>query len=232
MKLKIPLTIFISVFFNFSILKSQDTRNLKLTFQPQYADSILHLGDHYYPLNDHDSLQFETLKFYISGIVLTDNKGAVWIENNSFHLLDASQEQGLQCNLDIPNNFNCKSVQFQIGIDSTTNVSGALGGDLDPTKGMYWTWQSGYINFKLEGKSNLCKTRNNEFQFHIGGYLYPFSCLQTIQLDLKPTEDPVIILDIKKMLASIDLSKQNQIMNTGLDAVKFSSLISNSFRVK
>lgn len=118
-----------------------------------------------------------------------------------------------------------------MGIDSTTNVSGA-GGDLDPTKGMYWTWQSGYINFKLEGKSNLCKTRNNEFQFHIGGYLFPFSCVQTIQLDLKPTEEPVIIIDIKKLLAPIDLSKQNQIMNTGLDAVKFSVLISNSFRVK
>ena len=67
--------------------------------------------------------------------------------------------------LQIPSNIPFSKLKFQLGIDSLTNVSGAMGGDLDPTKGMYWTWQSGYINMKIEGKSNSCKTRKNQFQF-------------------------------------------------------------------
>ena len=61
-----------------------------------------------------------------------------------------------------------KRIYFQIGIDSLTNVSGDLDGDLDPALGMYWAWNSGYINMKLEGKSSSCKSVKKEFQFHIG----------------------------------------------------------------
>jgi hypothetical protein len=42
---------------------------------------------------------------------------------------------------DLPTYLKYDQIQFQLGIDSLTNVSGAMGGDLDPTKGMYWTWQ-------------------------------------------------------------------------------------------
>ena len=76
-------------------------------------------------------------------------------------------------------------IKFNLGIDSLTNVSGVMGGDLDPTKGMYWTWQSGYINFKMEGSSAVCPTRNHEFQFHIGGYQDPFYAMQTLELEVK-----------------------------------------------
>ena len=74
------------------------------------------------------------------------------------------------------------TIAFNLGIDSITNVSGAQGGDLDPTKGMYWAWQSGFINIKLQGTSNSCPPPKNEFEFHLGGYQYPFNSLQTIIL--------------------------------------------------
>jgi len=59
-----------------------------------------------------------------------------------------------------------------IGTDSITNVSGALDGDLDPIKGMYWAWNSGCINFKLEG-TRVISGKKTPFEYHIGGYNGP-----------------------------------------------------------
>lgn len=118
-----------------------------------------------------------------------------------------------------------------MGIDSLTNVSGALGGDLDPTKGMYWTWQSGYINFKLEGKSQYCNTRNNEFQFHLGGYLQPFYCLQSLKMKVNNSQEINIVLDVKKIIDAIDLKSLNHVMSPGKDAMTLSIIAANSFTI-
>jgi hypothetical protein len=97
-------------------------------------------------------------------------------------------------------------IQFSIGIDSLTNVSGAMGGDLDPVNGMYWSWQSGYINFKVEGNSEKSGAVHKDFQFHIGGYLKPFETLQTVILPLKRNQN-VIFVDVSRFLSEIDLKK-------------------------
>ena len=39
-----------------------------------------------------------------------------------------------------------------LGVDSVLNYNGVHEGALDPINGMYWTWQTGYIHCKLEGK--------------------------------------------------------------------------------
>ena len=117
-------------------------------------------------------------------------------------------------------------------IDSVTNVSGALGGDLDPTKGMYWTWQSGYINFKLEGKSNLCPTRKNEFHFHLGGYLHPYNALKTVKLKVQQSTDIAVVFDVKKLFSAIDLKSTNQIMTPMKEAVLISEKVAQAFSIK
>ena len=63
-----------------------------------------------------------------------------------------------------------------------------MGGDLDPTKGMYWAWQSGYINFKMEGSCSQCLATKNNFEFHLGGYQQPFYAMQTIELNTTACE--------------------------------------------
>lgn len=123
------------------------------------------------------------------------------------------------------------TIKFHLGIDSLTNVSGAVGGDLDPTKGMYWSWQSGYINFKLEGNSPLCNTRNHEFQFHLGGYSAPFASMQTVYLPLTAKQKANILFDVQKLLSAIDLSVQQSIMIPGGDAVALSRLVASSFSI-
>ena len=87
---------------------------------------------------------------------------------------------------------NIKSISFCIGIDSLASVSGALSGDLDPSNGMYWAWQSGYINMKIEGTSSSCKTRKNSFNFHIGGYLKPYNAIKKIEIPINKIQNQII----------------------------------------
>ena len=209
----------------------QTLSNHILDFQPTYGKSSLVLNDKNYFLDKGDSVLFNTLKFYISGIELLNDGLTVWKEENSFHLMDASNENSFSVLLKRPLNITFNKIKFNLGIDSITNSSGAMGGDLDPTKGMYWTWQNGYINFKLEGKSNQCKTRNNEFEFHIGGYQYPNNALQTIILLTPPTEKTKIYLDIESLLKKIDLTNVNHIMSPCNEAVLISKNVADNFSV-
>lgn len=211
------------------LVYAQSENQHTLTFRPVFNNAELILNDTYYPLGNNDSIQFETLRFYISGLELINDYKPIWKEKNSFHLVDATNKKTLSVSIQCPSNLLFNQIKFNLGIDSITNVSGALGGDLDPTRGMYWTWQSGYINFKLEGKSNRCSTRNHEFQFHLGGYLYPDSALQTLILNGSANEKTEIVFDLGKLISTIDLSKQNQIMSPGKDAVLLSGKVAKCF---
>jgi hypothetical protein len=200
-----------------------------IAFSPLYGKEKLQT-DHYYK-NGNDSVLIETLKFYISGIELLHKGKVVWQEKNSFHLIDVSNEKTMNLFCLVPANIQFTQLKLNLGIDSTTNVSGALGGDLDPTKGMYWTWQSGYINFKLEGKSNLCKTRANEFQLHLGGYQFPFNGLKTVTFNVINKNKTTIILDMEQFLNSLHLSQQNHIMSPKAESVLLSETVSKLFSV-
>ncbi len=226
MKLKILFALFVAIFCN-GYLHAQSTD--KILFHPTFGKSALHLDDSCYTK---DSIYFSQLKLYISGVEFLNKDSIVWKEANSYHLLDASDEKSLYILVNSPSDLKFTKIKFNLGIDSITNVSGAMGGDLDPTKGMYWTWQSGYINLKLEGKSKLCKTRNNEFQFHLGGYQNADNALQTIILNVSENKNIDILIDIEKMLAAIDLSEQNQIMSPGKEAVLLSEKFSKIFSIQ
>jgi hypothetical protein len=122
------------------------------------------------------------------------------------------------------------SMQFNVGIDSSTQVSGVMGGDLDPVHGMYWTWQSGYIDIKMEGVVYSAATKK-EVQYHIGGYQPPFNALRKIQLPLKNAQ-PEIALELNTVLSTFDLSKVNHIMSPCKESVLLADKIANSFNVK
>lgn len=213
-----------------SVLLAQTEKKI-VVFNPVFGNSKLQI-DSTYKLPDGDSIQIEALRFYISEIEFLQNGKKIWQEKNSYHLIDLAQKGSLTIALNLPTNIAFTQLKFNLGIDSLTNVSGAMGGDLDPTKGMYWAWQSGYINFKLEGKSNLCKTRNNEFQFHLGGYQYPFNNLQTIFIDVLPNHIIDLEIDIQKIINGINLSQQHHIMSPCVEAISLSETVVRSLSIK
>lgn len=225
----IKKSIFLGQLFLFftTVTMAQSIEKQSIEVLLKCKDSNFDINDERYThLENGDSVLVETLRFYISNLQLLQNGQVVVSDKNTAHLIDASDKNTLHFIVEKPQNIAYNQVKFNLGIDSLTNVSGALGGDLDPTKGMYWTWQSGYINFKLEGKNPHCKTRNNAFQLHLGGYAAPYNTLQTIVLDIKNNQ---IIFDIATLLNHIDYIKKPNIMSPCKEAVELSKIISKGF---
>ncbi len=105
------------------------------------------------------------LKYYVSNIQFVNDK--IIKPNKSVYLIDASKNNVLK----VPVYYTkITGVSFWLGVDSIDNCSGAQSGALDPLNDMFWTWNNGYIMFKLEGKSNSSKADNNRIEHHIGGY--------------------------------------------------------------
>ena len=215
-----------------NISSAQNDEAITLQFNPVFGREALVLGQSYFSTNNHDSIEIDVFKFYISGVELLLNGKIVWKELNSFHLVDASVINSLSTKLNTSSKLIFNKLKFNVGIDTITNVAGAMGGDLDPTKGMYWTWQSGYINFKLEGKSKVCNTRNNEFTFHLGGYQYPYNTLQSVNLNTNNLNELSIVINVEEMISKIDLRKQNHIMSPGKEAVLLSNELTGIFSVQ
>ncbi|MEY4905073.1 MAG: hypothetical protein RLZZ292_2888 [Bacteroidota bacterium] len=190
------------------------------------------IEDTYSHFKNGDSLLVEMLRFYISNIEFWQKDNVIFQEKNSVHLIDAASPQTLQFSFNLPSEIEYDQLKFNLGIDSTTNVSGAFGGDLDPTKGMYWTWQSGYVNFKIEGKSAQSKARNNEFQYHLGGYLLPFYALQKVVLPLKKKDDIHVVFDVAEFLTQSDFAKKSHIMSPSTEAVSLSERVAKGFSVE
>lgn len=122
-------------------------------------------------------------KFYITQIRLlnTDSGISYNVNKDEYFLVDHSDPNSIQLKLKaVPSTYN--AIAFMVGVDSTRNVSGAQTGALDPGKGMFWTWNSGYIMAKLEGNSPVSNQPNNVFEYHIGGFAGPDNVLKQISL--------------------------------------------------
>ncbi|MEO8516954.1 MAG: MbnP family protein, partial [Flavobacterium sp.] len=206
--------------------------SLFIRFNLKWKNEPLEINKTYHSKTD--SLQLTTFKFYVSGVRIEFEDSSFFIEKNSFHLVDIEDLNSLRIPIFEKINKKIIKVTFNIGIDKETSTSGALSGDLDPTKGMYWAWQSGYINMKIEGKSSSCKTRKNDFQFHLGGYLEPYYAMRKIEINTNSnaTNDYYINVDASKLFQTIDLSKENSVMIPGLKAMKLSDYSKEMFVTK
>jgi hypothetical protein len=161
-----------------------------------------------------DSIQFDNIRFYLSNIQLEMDDKTVIHDTVKAHLIDVFEPNTLRIAMPKVEGKRVKKLRFNVGIDSLTNVSGALSGDLDPQKGMYWAWQSGYVNMKIEGRSPKCKSRKNVFQYHIGGYLPPFYAMRRVELPILGiyTEGSFLKVDFSKFFENIHIASQNSIM--------------------
>ena len=118
------------ILFTVGTLIGISQQELKITFQLEDTD---------------EHIQINQLKYYVSSIRLMKIDEVTYEESNSYHLIDHHDEQSLTISLSLPDKIVFDALTFNIGVDSAKNMQGVHGGDLDPTKGMYWTWQSGYI---------------------------------------------------------------------------------------
>jgi hypothetical protein len=101
--------------------------------------------------------------------------------DQSYHLVNAEDSQSLTIPL-AGLKQGIYDLGFSIGVDSMTSKQGLKSGALDPTKGMFWAWNTGYIFVKVEGTSSASKARKHLFGYHLGGAEGPNKSLQSILL--------------------------------------------------
>ncbi len=183
-----------------------------------------------------DTLTFDKIKMYLSKPQFIYKNDLNPEEANSYHLIDIENPKSQQFSVKNSSRKEIIGLKFNIGIDSLASVSGAMEGALDATNGMYWAWQSGFINFKIEGKSSSCLTRKNKFQFHVGGYLQPYYAMKSIAISMEQIQilnnSVRINVDLAKLFDAIQLSQTNTVMIPGKEAMKLADLTKSIFSIE
>ncbi|MEY3586163.1 MAG: hypothetical protein RLZZ243_1227 [Bacteroidota bacterium] len=172
----------------------------QLHLQFQWGSDIIQL-EKVYKLGD-DSIYFDELKMYVSDFHFQKQNRQHHILET--HLIDLADQQSLTLFPDFPVK-DYETISFQFGMDSSYHVSQSVEGDLDPLKGMYWAWNSGYIQFKCTGKCTRIPLEDQSFEFHLGGYRKPHETRipmllviqgDTVILDMKPFFEQVAHLEV------------------------------------
>lgn len=225
--MKYRIALLISLFWSMA-LSGQKTG--LLTFEFFFGEQKLELNKTYFIKGLHDSVSISSFKCYISNIRIKNTKGKSVCAEKKHHLLNIENPATLI--IPINTKLPATAITFNIGIDSITNSKALLSGDLDPLNGMYWTWQSGFINWKIEGSSPHLNTRNDHFQYHIGGFTAPFNTLQTVTLKLdEPSNTSCILVDLKPFFETDGLFNTPEIMSPGLKAMALANVFSTLFSI-
>lgn len=214
------------VFCFFLITGYGQTTSINITFQPSISNEFIGLNT-IYSLSDSSKMEITTCRFYVSNFTFYSNNKLVSEQKGAF-LIDLENTESLQLTFPIS---GVDSVRFNLGIDSSTNVAGILDGDLDPIKGMYWTWNSGYINSKIEGTFTKTNGVKIPFEYHLGGYLPPYQTLQTLTFKCEKSESTLVKLDLSQFISSLEIEQCNNVMIPGPKAVELSKLLTKCFKI-
>lgn len=149
---------FLSFFFFLSFSSHQEktdvgntSSTIKIIFKNKVKGSSIILNDSLYTNPFNEKYSITRLRYYVSNVCLNGSVNN-FKEKNSYHLIDESKKESQSFTITLPAG-NYTSLNFLLGVDSLHNVSGAQTDDLDPTKDMFWTWNSGYVMAKMEGNS-------------------------------------------------------------------------------
>jgi hypothetical protein len=132
-----------------------------------------------------DSITLTTFNYYFSNVKLIKSNDSLWSMPDSYYLVRLTST-GSEVELEIPNVpvGEYKGISYMIGVDSTRVVEADLSlPSLQPSNGMFWSWNSGFIFVKCEGTSPQSSRPNRDFIFHIGGYRHPNNAIQTVSHD-------------------------------------------------
>jgi hypothetical protein len=178
--------LFILILGKSNVFAQGEMATAKITFKNVVKDTPVVLYNVNYTNPFGEKYTINKFRYYISKISLKQegkNSGM----NSTIYLIDEGKAASKSISFQVPAG-NYSSLNFQIGVDSIYNVSGAQTGPLDPTKDMFWTWNTGYVMAKLEGISPASKIVNGKYEFHIGGFSGKNNVLKTVNLPFPQNE--------------------------------------------
>jgi hypothetical protein len=164
------------------------------------------------------SVRIDKLRWYLS-LPTAGKKGSkAW-------LLDLADSASLDQQMSRPVN---NKISLLFGIDSAIQVGGVGTGALDPLRGMYWTWQTGYVHWKIEGAIRV-DGLESPLELHLGGFDGATKS-QSMLSDylIYPTTNSVIAeWDISPFLAEVVRRKKFGVMSPSPIAREYCRIIAN-----
>ncbi|MCH7402199.1 MbnP family protein [Belliella kenyensis] len=219
------------------------------------------VGSTNYRYTNNSGQKFNLTRFgyYISHIKLEGPNGELFIDEMNASA-DANQIKGyyqvVQGNSETYNihlkgipHGQYNKITFNLGVREDGIQEGAVGGILDRAAGgWFWNWNSGFINYIIEGHSDASLRDDNRVQIHIGGWKnipsgdstpqrffdnnvdvsLPFDATVTVSNTLRPS--PHIMMDLLKVIGDADLSTENNIHSPAAGKA-FASKLAGAFVV-
>jgi hypothetical protein len=201
-----------------------DKNNVTIEFENRVAAQTLVLNDTKYTNSSGEDFTITTLNYFISNVALKKTDGTVVKMPDQYFLVRQADKSTLMPVLkDVPA-ADYTEMTFTIGVDSVKSISsveqrtGVLDVASYGTDNMYWSWNSGYIFFKMEGISSVAPTNTGgikKYQYHVGGFggrtAATANNLRTVTLSLpsiasvRKSKSPTIhlIADISKVFSGV-----------------------------
>lgn len=156
-------------------------QSLSITIQHTVGDKKLTTSSTFYSTAHQETFRVTRLQYYISNFQLVRYDGSTWTvpQDSSYFLIKSSVPTSERIQLPNVPIGEYVGIRFMVGVDSLRNTKhpsqrkGCLdiGGEAN---GMYWSWNAGYIFFKLEGISPQApidrSSGEHEFTFHVGQF--------------------------------------------------------------
>jgi hypothetical protein len=211
-------------------------RNVQLNLIHKVGKEELVLGNSF--INSlGEEITVQKFKYYLSNFSVTRKDGKEYTLPENYFLVDEADLNSKQIILSIPD-LPYTKIHFLIGVDSIKNVTGIQTGVLDPLKGMFWTWNSGYIMAKLEGTSSASTIAGRSFTYHIGGFKNENNTLRQVELVLGENQNAVteinLIADINQWFKgknSIHIAETPVCHTPGKLAIQFADNYANQFSI-
>jgi len=201
---------FIFIFFSLSSIIAREVQ-----FIPYIGNEQVTIGKQC--VIGQDTLSITSLKYYLS---FTHTKQDSSIHHVTY-LLD--MQDSLKCTL--PDDVTT----FMFGMDSSMNVNTSFTHSLDPIHGMFWTWNSGYVNCKIEGMSNRSRHIHQSFTLCLGGYRFPYSSFFMFKVP-SDQQRVSIPIDLLPVIMHALHKHEGNIMSPGPAAVTCSHILLQSMR--
>ncbi|ASZ09928.1 hypothetical protein KTO58_26280 [Chitinophaga pendula] len=149
---------------------------LSIQFDNIVGEKNLQLNTGVYTNASGEQFSVSTLQYYISNIKVTTSGGQAYTvpQDSSYFLVSESSATSQFVKVKVPEG-EYATLSFVLGVDSLRSTAKVdkRTGVLDPAGeaggNMYWSWNSGYIFFKMEGSSAVAPG-DKKFRYHIGGF--------------------------------------------------------------
>lgn len=156
-----------------------ETFSVRLEISPVVGDQPFQLDDGSgaasYKTASGDQFSVTRLRYYLSNFRLRRSDGSFYQapldakSSEGYFLVDTAEPASQTFKFINAPAGDYNGIEFLVGVDDARNSAGVQTGTLDPARGMFWTWRTGYIFLSLEGQSPQSTAPQHALTFHVGG---------------------------------------------------------------